>query len=670
MEQSEKLISSIKHLKIKHVDNARYLSDYYRRVRLVIFISFIFSFIPIAGGASSISSVIPDSSKQYWVSFRQNFNTYTWQLGLFYKKSIRNIELRFNESILSSMLKIGRENPKWNDDKQVRLQMFYHISPVCSFYATNSSLIFVDRQSGFVNDITTQSGLVGIQFNQLNKIKISPGIGWKFDTRFQRKDEGFTYNVATLIDQTEINGYYNSLNFSVDGDKIGSRINQNTTLYYKLYKEFYEQTTDTITVLLNRKRQDNYVINADDIETFNEKINTIVHSLKYRITDDAFVTIHNKLSNRQVEVSHRTSERRNRILAQPFTSYLEKFPVEAGDERRKRTDYRSEHDLSFFFNYSTLKGYFGLRYWSQEQLYDIPAAAKNLPFSFRTSFVAQDNQSYEVSAFSKLGWQFLKSDSLGFDAYISRLQYDTPDPSNFDDRDEFRLKLNLIEIHFFSPFLRLQMEANLNLYHTVYIFAERSADNNWTRIIRLSPGVMYEPFSIFKLKQNFEVLAKYVDFDYEFEISDISSFVYRKFSSETQLDYRFFPQTWIQLHYRLELEENGKLFWDRWAERPLIFRNNSWLRASVSYKLNHHVEISPGVNLYTRDEWRYIVQRTGESQKEKYSDFQSIGPVLSLYYQPSSTLKFSFSANRQRISGTQQKSYSVSYVEVFLNYFF
>lgn len=604
------------------------------------------------------------------VSFRQNYNTYTWQLGLFYKKSIRNVELRFKNTILSSMLKIGGENPKWNDDKQAQLQMYYHISPLWSFYATNSSLVFVDRQSGFVNDITTQSGLIGFQFNKSNKIKMSPSIGWKFDTRLQRKDEGLTYNFSTLIHEQEINGYYNSLVFSIDGDKIGSRINQNRTIFYKIYKEFYEQTTDTITILLNQKRRDNYVINADDIEIFNENVKTLYHSLRYRITDDAFISIHNKLSNRQVEVSHKIFEKKSQISIIPSTSYLKKYPAQSVDERRKRTDYRSEHDLSFILNYSTLKGNLGVRYWSQEQLYDIPAAAKNLPFSFRTSFVAQDNQSYDVSAFSKIGWQFLSSDSLAFDARISRLQYDTPDTSNFDDRDEFRLKLNLSEIHVFSPFLRLKVEANVNLYHYVYIFAERSADNNWTRIFRLSPEVTYQPFLKFRLNQNFEVLAKYVDFDYEFDTNDITSFVYRKFSSETQIDYRFFPRTWIQLNYRYELEENGKLFWDKWAERPLIFRNNSWLRASISYRPGHYFQISPGLNIYIRDEWRYLILRTGESKREKYSDFRSIGPVLTIYYQPNSTLRFSLSANRQMISSAQQKSYSVSYIELLLNYFF
>jgi len=568
------------------------------------------------------------------------------------------------------MLKIGRENPKWNDDNQTQLQITYHISPSLAFYSTGSAYVFADRQSGFVNDISTQTILAGIRFDRLNKISISPGIGWKSDTRYHQQDEGLTFNFNTLINEQEINGYYNTLNFFIEGDNIGPRTNRDTRFSYKIYKEFYKQTADTIAIISSQKRRDNYVSNADEIETFHEKMNSIYHSLKYRLTDDLYVVMHNRLTRRQVEVSHKINYKTEQIFDRPFISNLTEYPLQIKGESRKRTDFNSDNDLSLVTRYSSFKSHIGLQYWSQEQLYDIPAAAQNLPFSFRTSFVAQDNQSYEISAFSRLGWQFMESDSLGFDASISRLQYDTPDTGNFDDRDEFRLNLSLIEVHIFSPYLRMQVEANVKLYHHVYIFAERSADNNWTRVFRLSPALCYNPFSTLKLNQYFEILAKYVDFDYEFENRDISSFVYRQFSSVSKVEYRFLKATWLQLSYRIQLEENGKLFWDRWAERPLFIRNNYWFRASLSYKPSHYLEISPGMNLYARDEWRYVFARTGTPYKEKSYDFQSFGPMLTIYYQPNSAFQFSMTANRQSVSSANQKSYSISAIDIFLNWYF
>ncbi|MBN1347816.1 hypothetical protein JXJ21_00245 [candidate division KSB1 bacterium] len=614
-------------------------------------------------------SLSPDSTLAYQIAFRQNFNTYSWQLNFNYSKLYKNIEIQVNKAFLSSMIKIGHAQPKCNDDDKTRLEMNYHLTPSWSFYSALSKYSFSDRQSGLANDISTTSASVGIRLHHRH-LFVQPSAGWKSDTRYQQKDEGLTYSLMALIHDQEVNEYHNSLDVLVDGDRIGTRANQNSTFSYQIYKEFQEQTADTIAIISTHKRRDNYISSASEIESFIEQMNSINHSLEYHISDDFFFNLHNKLSRRSVEVAHRVAQSDNLIFAQPFTPSLQAASAQQEEESRKRTDFRSEHDAALLIKTISLESRIGARYWSQEQSYDIPGAAKNLPFSFRTSFVAQDNQSFELTAYGTLGWQFLRSDSLGIDASMSRLQYDTPDTSNFDDRDEFKLKLNLIEVHAFSPYLRLRLEANVSLYHFVYIFSERSADNNWTRIFRLAPDVQYSPFSNFKLTQQFEVLAKYVDFDYEFENRDISSFVYRQFASESSCQYRLLPATWLHLHYRIEMEENGKLYWDRWAERPLLLRNNSWFRASLRYKPNPYFEVSPGVYFYARTEWRYQVARTGAPEKEKSSELQSIGPTLSIAYQPNSKLQFSCIANQQRISGSNQKHYTVSSIDIFLNWYF
>ena len=626
--------------------------------------------ISSAGSSPQRSLAVVDTTLQYQTSFRQNFNTYLWQLKFFYDKSFQNIDLKVTENFSSSLLKIGSDNNKWNDDNTAEVELTYHISPSWAIYNVNYATRFSDRQSGLVNDISTQAGLVGLNFNSRQRAYLSPAVGWKVDTRFQQKDEGVTYRLTGLLNEYEVNGYYNSLNLLLDGDRIGERDNRSTSFMYSLYKEFYEQTSDTIMIVSNSRRRDNYISSAEEIETYIENANSIFHSLRYLISDEIYIAMHNKLSQREVKVSHRFYEARNRVPHTPYTAQIEETDASDTDERRKRTDFRTENDFSILWNNSYIKGELGAAYWAQEQNYDMPGAAKNLPFSFRTSFVAQDYQSFEVGAFAKVGWQILKSDSLGFEANVRKLQYDTPDTSNFDDRDEFKFKLNISEVHIFSPFLRMQVNAGVSLYHYVYIFSERSADNNWTRVFRLSPELIYRPAAGIDLRQRFEVLAKYVDFDYEFESRDVSSFVYRKFTSESNFKYHIVRATWLNLGYRLELEENGTLVWERWVERPLFVRNNSWFRASLGYKPSDRFELSPGISLYARDEWRYALRRSGNAQKEKASELLSVGPYLTIFYQPSQSLLFSLSASRQRISSPDQATYAISAIDILLNWAF
>jgi len=83
-----------------------------------------------------------------------------------------------------------------------------------------------------------------------------------------------------------------------------------------------------------------------------------------------------------------------------------------------------------------------------------------------------------------------------------KLRYDTPSEINFDDRDElltiariqYERKINAI----FTAFINT--EASLN--KTVYIFKERSSNNNINRIIKLSGG------GIFKTDLNQKIMPK------------------------------------------------------------------------------------------------------------------------------------------------------------------
>jgi len=339
-------------------------------------------------------------------------------------------------------------------------------------------------------------------------------------------------------------------------------------------------------------------------------------------------------------------------------------------KRRKRNDQRFSHDLLLVMKQNKIKGQMQFSYWSQKQVYDIDPGKSRVPFSSRTAFVTPNNESNRLMFISGLSANVTNNDSLYGYFSVSKFQYDTPDTNNFDDRDELRLNSRFVAFHRFSPVLNFEVQASVNLYHMVYIFGERSADNNWNRIFLLRPIIYYHPAERFRLKQSFEVLANYVDYDFEDKSVLTKSFVFRKFSVDDSLQYSIAPGTTFLFDYRLQLEENGQLSWEEWTEKVLLSRRNQWLHFFVNYQPYKYFRIAPGYSYYIREEWRHNTNQAGLENKVKTGTYTSQGPVLRLYYVPSKKIRIIFDAIRYKVNPPDQREYFINNIELILNWTF
>lgn len=102
---------------------------------------------------------------------------------------------------------------------------------------------------------------------------------------------------------------------------------------------------------------------------------------------------------------------------------------------------------------------------------------------------------------------------LRFDGSANILQHDTPDV-NPDDRDEL-LYNGLVGLRYsLSEDLDVTMEVFGSRFHTVYLKAERSADNNVQRVIRWRPSVDWRPGNDTRIGFSSEVRATYTVDDF------------------------------------------------------------------------------------------------------------------------------------------------------------
>ncbi|MBN1560212.1 hypothetical protein JW998_08175 [candidate division KSB1 bacterium] len=583
------------------------------------------------------------------VGFRQEFNTYMWTADVTVARQFaRRWHFALAENVRTSMLRIASEGDRWKDDQELGVKLSYAFLPSLSLQSQLHSVIFQDKQSGFNNDIESHSGTIGLIYTPVPKVNSSIHIGPKRDTRYSRKDRGPTFDLSLRGDHLEWEGYENTIAFALAEDRYDRRKNSNLVASYRVNKRFSAHSADSLDIYMTNQRRDNYVSLQGDVESQRENGKGFRNTLFYQLGGIMSVNLKTFLDFKNVE--------------------LRQYGDTSADRRRKRNDQHLMNDLAIHFTGKKIRGHFDLVSVLQEQRYDFTLNGR--PFSERTAFVTPDNSSSRLTALLNFTSRFSDDDSSAAYFSVNKYQYDTPDTLNFDDRDELRINSRVSLSHWFNPALRMEILTSVNLYHMVYIFGERSADNNWNRIFLLRPIIDYTPADFLRLHQSFEVLANYVDYDFEDSNVQTRSFVFRKFAMTDSLECKLLPNASFYIDYRLQMEENGQLDWEHWAQNIVAQRTNQWFHFFIKYRMRRYLHLSPGFSIYKRDEWRFTEIAGQPQTKQKAGTYRSRGPTLTVHYVTTGNLSLFVDATRYRVSVTGQKDYYVNNIDLGLRWLF
>ncbi|HNR68784.1 MAG TPA: hypothetical protein PKN04_12870 [bacterium] len=606
----------------------------------------------IAAAGRLIASVpgLAHSPSRYQTGFSQEFNSYIWTAGVAIQEPLSpRWRIDLQEMFRSSMLRLSTED-KWKDDQSLSLQLSFFLQPRWTLFTSLQSQVFTDKQSGLQTDLQTHTGQIGLRMIPRHGLRLQAAVGPKWDQRFEQFDQGLSYQVDADVRNLEWGDYSHRADLKWGGDEFPVRRNKDLNFQYRLTKDFAAGARDSLHLVTQNRRVDNYTSALGDVESYRDRVMGFENILLYPVSTALHLSVQSKILSRDVQVISTSTGAENR--------------------ERKRNDQIFDNSLRLRWNYSHLTGYCHLAYWSQSQRYDLALPQENSPFSRRTALITPDNTSNRLYLSGLAAINMSRADSLSAYFTISRFRYDTPDSNNFDDRDELRLNGRLIFSHIFSPQLRAEVQAGVNLYHMVYIFGERSADNTWNRIFRLQPRLFYERADLFVFKQSAEVLANYIDYDFEIAEGATRSFVFRQFALDDSLQIRLFQRSKLHLSYRLQLEDNGQLYWDRWSERLLLTRRSHWLRCLWSTDLSDHISLIPGFVFYLRDEWRHQNDAFGVERKTQSASFRSRGPILRLYIRLPNRLRCSFEGLRQVVDMPEKRRYAVNQIDMQLSYFF
>ena len=228
---------------------------------------------------------------------------------------------------------------------------------------------------------------------------------------------------------------------------------------------------------------------------------------------------------------------------------------------------------------------------------------------------------------------------LQADVSASILHHDTPDV-NPDDRDELYYN-GLFGASFqLTRYLELQLQIFGTHYHTVFLKAERSAENSVQRSLRFRPTVIWRPSRATRINVTTEVRANYSIDDFLLPGRRPTDQSARELSYKLDAEHDFGDGVGIRVTGRWSDLRLGRFLDETFAEIPFdtLRTTSAWVRLNVGRKIRAEI----GIRLFFRSDFdRAITIRydrdDGSAQASTISrpgrrKIAQLGPTTSLVW--------------------------------------
>lgn len=364
---------------------------------------------------------------------------------------------------------------------------------------------------------------------------------------------------------------------------------------------------------------------VERVLSFGDKISDI------RFLNSFFATLSGNFYTRQID--------RNYLYVADDSYKKNIFP-----DRIQELKFEAESNLRFVT--AVQESNFKIYYAQRDEKHQIPTKDKipELNYSeLQATELMKNNTSDRISLVLSSRWKLSDRDKLTLNLSHNKLIYDTQSEDNYDDRDELLTIARLEYERSISQFFTLFFLAEGNLNHVVYIFSEKSSNNNRNRILRLRSGGNYTG-ALLTTSNIFEITSNYTTFDFEDINPNYKSYSFRQFVYTDSSEYAFSRTLSGRFQGVVKVSEQGDLYWSDFSMKPT--RNNVELlfHPAVVAKVQG-AEFSTGIRYYTMKTFTY----SGKT-KVPETKFISTGPTAEIKYMVGSSVNILFSGNYEFVS--------------------
>lgn len=517
---------------------------------------------------------------------------------------------------------IRTDNISIRDEEECSLLYRVPITDNLDANASASLLYTSDARASSLNDIQDMAVFSGVRYRPWMNTEFNVGAGGVRNAQLGRSEGGWRMIGTGSVTGRDIDNYILDADASGDYSMLGyHRVISHSTLSARLFRTFETGEQMEVTAQAVSLRRDQYLPVttfgsdstvssrlSDSVETRSERQLRFAGLLNFPLGETGNLDVSASVENINVD----------RYYQQTLTTIRESAVTRTLDELR--------FALASTLRLSTAGGYHELsvRLESREEQNTVARRYEIGDTALSTQRLREnlrDNSAARSALAARSWWKLGASDTVHYSAATSLLRYDTPSSGNDDDRDEFSVAANVGYSHRFSPLLSAVVTVELQMAHTVFLKATRSAQNNWNRIIRFSP-VINITGGRFTATPRFEVVANYTNYDFDDLIGARQSVSSRQIGYTDSVVYRLTDRHRIESRFTLRYEERGEFRWATFSEIPTFSKIEQF------YTVLFFTRAVPGVSFGAGGRYYELRQRQLNRLPGTAGDFQrhSIGP--------------------------------------------
>ncbi len=554
-------------------------------------------------------------------NFLKQLNTYTLNTNFVYSFTEGNFFVGIKDNYNSTINKSTFTNIK--DENNLLLYSDYRVSQLIQPGFLLKQLVYSDDRKIDINQTSITNLLIFNKFLPSNKVYITPYFGFSQNNQLFEKDNGLIYGIEgkgknLQFIETELN-----FNGKYENEKINPRENSIKLVNIELNNNISEDLSNTFSGYFSEQKKDfyfepdsltqSYFNITNNIQTRKE-LNYYLQERMIYYNPSSIINfdLGGKLSWRYIDKSTKY------ILVQNLTGNL--------DSEIK--DFRLELFSAFDFRFDNLFINLKTNYSEQEEKHFAKKVEGISEFFFqeRNELEKLLNNKAKQTTFSINGNYFITDkDILSFSLFQRKLVYDTPSEDNFDDRDELLTMTKLNYSRKLTPFFNafINLEANIN--KIVYIFAERSANNNIKRIIKLSAGGTYKVKQLISTNSA-EVSSNYIVYDFEDLNPNYKSYSFRQFVFRDSTTFYLTNKIELFGGGHIKLSEQGDFNWQKFSGKPLRYLVEIYTEPLIYYRWSNS-KFGLGIRYFELSTYN-ITNGKNRSLETRYRSFAPLSQII------------------------------------------
>jgi hypothetical protein len=551
-------------------------------------------------------------------SFNKQLNTYNFNSVFNYSFSKGNYFIGLKENFNSTIVRSTIKNIR--DEQLLSIINEYKFSPMLQIGFLLNNNIFSDDRTTEINKASIFNTSAYMKYTPTKELKFIPFIGFSRNEQISENDKGVIYGTEASVNSYKLNEFEINSNFKFQNEDISPRKNTLRFFNFNVRNVFEDDFFNNITGSVSQKRKDFY-FNADSSLKYLFYINNNIQSRiesNYSIQEAfSFVSpvtaisfdVIGKLNWREIDRETRYVDYNN-LSTSSFDSKVEEVKLEfSGNLRYVSKTFISSFKLSFNEREEKhiAKNIDGANQIDYEERKDTESKKNN---QSKLATVALTN-SFNIS----------KKHKISLSLYHRKLVYDTPHEENYDDRDELMSIGRLLYFYKFNYLFDFYLNLEGSFNKIVYIFSERSANNNIRRTVKFSGGGIYKGKN-FRNKLDAEISANYTSFDFEDLSTSLRSFSFRQFAVRDSSTLRFNKRFGINFDGYVKLSEQGEFAWSSFSSKPVRFLEEIYTEPKFVYYYSS-LKFAVGFRLFSLKTFNY----NSNNKKVLNTEYTSIGPA-------------------------------------------